>query len=156
MSVSGGTATISGGSISGGGNGLKVSGGAASLSGGSLSGIALSDISVSGVGTVTVSGCNLLLANSSLFGILQDGTALNMAAIAPPGQLILSSATTQINCPTNQTALATSAAVRSHMAVRISPGSTEFTRTPSAPYFFDSALAVATIAAFVAAYSAPA
>jgi hypothetical protein len=40
---------------------------------------------------------------------------------------------------------------RPHMGVRISPGSTEFTSTLSAPYFFDSAFPVAIMAELVAA-----
>src|SRR5205823_353127 len=68
------------------------------------------DISVSG-GTATVSGCDLLLAGYTLLGILQDGTVLNMPVlVSAPGQLVLNSAATQIICPANQTALATSAA----------------------------------------------
>jgi uncharacterized repeat protein (TIGR01451 family) len=110
VSVSGGTATLSHGTILGGENGVKVTGGAASISGGSISGVLLSDISVSG-GTATVSGCNLLRADSTLLGILQDGTAINLAvSVSAPGQLVLDSASMQITCPANQTTLATSAA----------------------------------------------
>ena len=48
-------------------------------------------------------------------------------------------------------AMATSVAVRSHMSVWMSPGSTEFTSTLSAPYFFDRAFPVAIMADLVAA-----
>jgi uncharacterized repeat protein (TIGR01451 family) len=107
--VSAGTATISRGTVAGTDFGLQVTGGAATLSGGSVSG-SLLGLEVTG-GTATVSGCNLLLAGHTLLGILQDGTVLTIpASTSAPGQIVLNSAATQITCPANQTALATSAA----------------------------------------------
>jgi uncharacterized repeat protein (TIGR01451 family) len=110
VQVTSGTATLTSGTVSGEGNGLKVTGGAASISGGSISGTLFSDISVSG-GTATVSGCNLLLAGTTLLGTLKDGMVINMpVSVSSPGQLLLVSDAMQITCPANQTALATSAA----------------------------------------------
>jgi uncharacterized repeat protein (TIGR01451 family) len=59
----------------------------------------------------TIRGCNLLLAGTTLFGLLQDGTVLSMpVSLYAPGVLSLESDAAQITCPANQTVPATSAA----------------------------------------------
>jgi PKD domain-containing protein/K319-like protein len=97
VSVGGGTANISGGSLSGssGGAGVYVASGTVSISGGSLSGpfgvyvaggtVNISGGSISGTSydvevssaTLTIYGCPLQLSGSTLTGTLQDGTAIS-------------------------------------------------------------------------------
>jgi uncharacterized repeat protein (TIGR01451 family) len=76
----GSTATISGGSVSGGHLGVNVLG-TATISGGSVSG-GVYGVEVNG-GTVTVSGCTLAVANGVLTGILLDSTPINTPVFGP-------------------------------------------------------------------------
>jgi uncharacterized repeat protein (TIGR01451 family) len=107
VEVNGGTATLSGGKVSG-DVGVHIRK-QATISGGSISG-QTAGVLIDG-GYALIRGCNLHQVGTTLSGILEDGTVIDTTLIVyPPAAYDLYSDTAHITCPANQTVPATSAA----------------------------------------------